>query len=57
MKSKVIGLAAGLTLSSMFVPAMAGGLGYLSGAETLPEKAKEAELSITQQLSRDGRGG
>jgi hypothetical protein len=52
MKSKVIGLAAGLTLSSMFVPAMAGGLGYLSGAETLPEKAKEAELSITQRRDK-----
>jgi len=51
MKTNRIGLLAGLIMAVAAVPAFADEnlLGYLTGAETLPEGAKEAYLWVTQR--------
>ncbi len=51
MKTKRIGLLAGLMMAGAAVPALADEnlLGYLTGAETLPEGAQEAYLWVTQR--------
>jgi len=54
MKATRLGLLAGLMMTSAAVPALADEnlLGYLSGAETLPEGAKEAYLWVTQRQDK-----
>lgn len=52
MKTTRIGLLAGLMMAGAAVPALAGELGYLSGAETLPAGAKEAYLTVTQRQDK-----
>jgi hypothetical protein len=55
MKATRTGLLAGLMMAGAALPALADEnlLGYLTGAETLPEGAKEAYLWVTQ---RDDKG-
>jgi hypothetical protein len=54
MKTTPIGLLAGLMLAGAALPAPADEnlLGYLSGAETLPQGAKEAYLWVTQRQDK-----
>lgn len=52
MKTTRNGLLAGLILAGAAVPALAGELGYLSGAETMPDAAKTASLSVTQRQDK-----